>query len=461
MTQQLDVVQLRARVSELLTAYQIPGAAIGVLQDRAITEFAVGVKNVSTGEPATVDTIYQCGSMSKTWTALTALHFVEDGLIELDEPVRTYLPGFTVADPQVSARVTPRHLLCHTHGIEEVFGAPGEGDDVYARCVDIVASAPQAHPLGRTMSYSPALGYAILARIMEVLDGKRWDDVMHERLFDPLGLTSTSSRRDQVDQGRAATGHLVRSLEEGPFVTPVGYLPRVFGPGGNISSTVREVLLMAQLFLTGGQARNGAQIVSAASARQTMRPQIAIPDPYSFGYAYGLGLMLFDWHGAPVYGHDGNTIGQGAYLRILPDAHIALAMLTNGALRDSFYKQVFNEILTALGMVTIPDVPEPARALELDLSQYEGRYERPGGSRYTVSAIGGQLAVTTHLDPMQAAVLRRPTSITRALLPISDTQFLMPTDDPLEDTQTMAIYDFEDGRARYLHHGLRAHPRAS
>jgi CubicO group peptidase (beta-lactamase class C family) len=461
MTQQLDVVQLRARVAALLTDYRIPSAAIGVLHDGAITEFVVGIKNLETGEPATVDTIYQCGSMSKTWTALTAMHFVEEGLLDLDEPVQSYLPGFTVADPQVSARVTPRHLLSHTHGLEEVFGDSGEGDDVYERCVDNVASAPQVHPLGCTMSYSPALGYAILARIMEVLDGKRWDEVIQDRLFDPLGLTSTSSWHDQVDRGRAATGHLVRSLEEGPFVTPVWYLPRVFGPGGNISSTVRDVLLMAHLFLTGGQAQNGTQIVSAASVRQLMRPTVAIPDPYSFGYAYGLGLMLFDWHGEPVYGHDGNTIGQGAYLRILPDAHIVLAMLTNGALRDSFYTKVFNEILTALGMVTIPHLPEPDRALELDLSEYEGRYERPGGSRYTVSATGGQLAVTTHLDPMQAAVLRRPTSITRALLPISATHFLMPTDDPLEDMQTIAIYDFEDGRARYLHHGLRAHPRVS
>jgi CubicO group peptidase (beta-lactamase class C family) len=244
-------------------------------------------------------------------------------------------------------------------------------------------------------------------------------------------------------------------------VTPVGYLPRVFGPGGNITSTVREVLLMAGLFLTGGQAQNGAQIVSAESMRHMMRPEMAIPDPYSFGYAYGLGLMLFDWHGEQIYGHDGNTIGQGAYLRILPDAKIALCMLTNGALRDSFYRQMFNEILTGLGTVTIPDLPAPNPALELDVSKYAGVYARPGGNRYAVSAVDGHLVVTTHLDPMQAAVLRRPTEVTRALLPMSDTQFLMPMDDPLEDMQTIAIYDFEDGRARYLHHGLRAHPRVS
>jgi CubicO group peptidase (beta-lactamase class C family) len=459
MTKQLDVVQLRGRLNELLAAYRIPSAAIGALHGGAITELAVGVKNVLSGEPATVDTIYQCGSMTKMWTALTAMRFVEEGLLDLDEPVRTYLPSFTVADPQVTVRLTSRHLLSHTHGLEEVLGAPGEGDDVYARCVDNAAGAPQVHPLGRTMSYSPALGYAILARIMEVLDGKRWDELIQDRLFGPLGLTATSSWRDQVDQSRAAIGHLVRSVAEGPFVTPVSSLPRVFGPGGNISSTVREVLLMARLFLAGGQAHSGAQIVSGESVRQMLRPEMAIPDPFSFGYAYGLGVMLFDWHGDAVYGHDGNTIGQGAYLRILPGSQIALCMLTNGSLRDSFYKQVFDAILTELSAVTIPDLPQPNEALHLDLSKYVGVYERPGGNRYTVSADDGRLVVTRHLDPMQAAVLRRPTAITSVLLPVSDTHFLMPTDDPLEDMQTLAIYDFEDGGARYLHHGLRAHPR--
>lgn len=91
MTTQLDMVTLRARVSELLAEYRIPSAVIGILHDGKITDFAVGAKNLSTGEPATVDTIYQCGSMTKTWTALTAMRFVEDGLLDLDKPVRTYL----------------------------------------------------------------------------------------------------------------------------------------------------------------------------------------------------------------------------------------------------------------------------------------------------------------------------------------------------------------------------------
>lgn len=238
----VDLTGARDLVDELLAEYGIPSAVVGVLQDGNAAEFAAGVTNVSTRQPAETGTIYQCGSMTKTWTALAFMQFVDEGTVRLDETVRAYLPGFRVADPEVTATVTPRHLLYHTSGIEEDFGDPGEEDDVYERMVENIADAPQVHPLGYTHGYSAALGYAILARIMEVLDGKRWDAIIATRLFARLGLTGTTSLRAQVDRDKTATGHVIRSLDEGPIRTPVDYLPRSFGPGGNISSTIQDVL---------------------------------------------------------------------------------------------------------------------------------------------------------------------------------------------------------------------------
>lgn len=289
-------------------------------------------------------------------------------------------------------------------------------------------------------------------------DDKRWDDVMRDRLFDPMGLTSTNSRREQADETRVATGHLIRSLDEGPIVTPVHYLPRAFGPGGNITSTTRDVLTMAHVFLTGGTAPSGQRIVSAASIRQVTRSRVPVPDPYLFGPEWALGLIVCDWHGETVYATDGSTIGQNARLRLLPDSNTAVAMLTNGGPRESFYHKVFNEILTDLGTTTIPDLPAPDATLDLDPSRYVGVYERPG-ARYEVSAERGQLYLTLVLDPMQAQFLQKPDRIRYELLPVSDTHFLMPPADPLEDTQTVSIYDFTNGTARYLHTNCRVNPR--
>ncbi|GIG91438.1 serine hydrolase [Plantactinospora endophytica] len=455
----IDVRRIQARVAVLLAEYGIPSAAIGVLQAGELTELAVGVKNVETREPATVHTVYQCGSMTKTWTALAFMQLVDEGKVDLDEPVRSYLPGFTVADPETSAKVTPRHLLYHTSGIEEAFGDPGEDDDVYERMIDSIVDAPQVFPLASTHGYSAALGYAILARILEVLDGKPWDDVMRDRLFEPMALTDTSSRREQVDETRAATGHLIRSLAEGPVVTPVDHLPRSFGPGGNITSTIREVLTLAHVLLHGGTAPNGKFIVSAGSIREMMRSRVSVPDSHMFGPEWALGLIVCDWRGETVYATDGSTIGQNARLRILPDSNTAIAMLTNGGPRESFYRRVFNEILTDLGTVTIPELPAPDPTLNLDLSRYEGVYERPG-TRYEVSADGGKLYLTLVLDTTQAEFLQKPERTRYELLPVNETQFLMPPTDPLEDTQTVAIYDLTDDNARYLHINCRVHPRS-
>jgi CubicO group peptidase (beta-lactamase class C family) len=449
----------RSRAAALLDEFHVPSAQVGVLHGGHITDLTVGVTDVRTGAPATTDTIYQLGSMTKAWTALAFLQMAGEGRVSLDAPVRTWLPGFRVADPDTTSLLTPRHLLNHTNGIEEAYGDPGEGEDVYERMVANIADAPQVFPLGETHGYSAALGYAILARIMEVVDGKGWDAVMRDRLFRPLGLRSTSSRREDVDPGRAATGHV--SLAPGaPLVpSPIGSLPRAYGPGGNIASTVRDVLTMAGVILGEGCALDGARLVGAGGVREMTGSRVAVPDPYLVGPWWGLGLTVFDWSGETVFAHDGSTIGQNARLRILPERGVAVAVLTNGAPRESFSRQVLDAVLADVGAGPVPGLPAPDPAILLDPSRYVGAYERPG-TRYEVEAAAdGGLTLTLAIDPWQARMMGRPARTTHDLLPINDTQFIVPARDALEDPGTVAIYGFRDGPARYLHTNARVHPR--
>lgn len=145
---------------------------------------------------------------------------------------------------------------------------------------------------------------------------------------------------------------------------------------------------------------------------------------------------------------------------ILPDDELALVLLTNGGQRDVLYKEVFDVIFAELGTVTIPPLPVPDHGLALDPSRYVGVYERPG-TAFEVTAEGARLRLTVDLDPMQAEFMGLPDRITYDLLPISETHFLMPPVGPLEDRQTVAIYDFQQGAAQYLHTNSRVHPRAA
>lgn len=135
---------IQMQVAELLSAYQIPSAAIGVLHNDEITDFAVGVKNLGTGEPATTDTIYQCGSLTKTWTTLAFMQLVGEGKVRLDEPVRTYLPGFKVADPALT--LDPSRYL----GVYQRPGARYEVNaDGEALCLTFIRDQWQARVAGQ------------------------------------------------------------------------------------------------------------------------------------------------------------------------------------------------------------------------------------------------------------------------------------------------------------------------
>lgn len=460
MPQAIDVPKWRDRLAGLLAEYRIPSAVVAILHRGEVIDFAAGDADTASGRAASTDTVYQCGSLTKTWTALAFMRLAGTGAVDLDAPVRAVLPEFAVADAHATATVTPRQLLNHTGGIEEAFGDPGEGEDVLRRMVEGIAGAPQVHPPGRTHGYSAALGYALLARIMEVVEGGTWDEIMAHRLFRPLQLADATTRPAEVDPDRAATGHIVRSQGEGPVASPIPWLPRAFGPGGNLCATAREVLEPARVLLSGGRAGDGTRIVSPQAIRAMMTSRVPVPDPYMFGPYWGLGLVVCDWDGHTVYAHDGSTIGHNARLRILPDHDLAITMLCNGDPREGFYKRLFNEILADLGAPTIPGLPRPDPELRLDPSDYVGVYERLG-TRFEVGLGSGGLELTSFANADEAAFLGVPERRTRRLLPVDATHFLIAAEQPLEDTGTLALYDFDDGPARYLHYDSRVTPRAS
>src|SRR5439155_22509118 len=163
--------------------------------------------NIRTGAPATRDELFQIGSVSKVWTATIVMQLVDEGKLDLDEPVVTYLPEFKVADADVTAQVTTRHLLAHNSGIDgDLFLDTGRGDDCLEKYVAAMATLRQNHPLGATMSYCNS-GYIVLGRMIEVLTETTWDVAMKERVFAPLGLTTAGTLPEEALLHAAAAGH--------------------------------------------------------------------------------------------------------------------------------------------------------------------------------------------------------------------------------------------------------------
>lgn len=373
----LDAAHWQQRLSELAPLHQVPGATLGILRlgdDAAIASH--GVLNVETGVEATGDSVFQIGSITKVWTATVAMQLIEEGKLTLDTRVVDVLPSLRLADAEATQAVTIRHLLTHTSGIDgDVFTDTGRGDDCLEKYVATLADVPQNHPVGATFSYSNA-GYALLGRVIEQLTGLSWDEAMRQRLYGPLGLQHTGTLPEEALRFRAAFGHLGRD-EHGPKLAPAWSPPRSLGPSGIINSSAHDVLEFARMHLLGGVTQDGSRVLSERSATLMTEFQVELPDTTVLGDSWGLGWIRFDWGGTRLYGHDGATIGQAAMLRVLPEAGLAVVLLTNGGNAKDLYQQLFGEIFAALGDVALPtDFGPPTAPFETDVTPYLGRYER-------------------------------------------------------------------------------------
>ena len=456
----MDTQSLQSRLSELIAQHKVPGAAVGVLKDGEATEAAAGVINLDTGVEATTDTLWQIGSMSKVWTTTVIMQLADEGKLDIDKPVQTYLPGFKVADPEVSATVTLRQLLSHTSGIDgDHFQDFGRGDDCLERYVDACASLNQTHPLGKTMSYCNT-GFSIAGRIIEVLTDQVWDVAMRERLFAPLGLTHTNTLPEEALLFRTAVGHISLNPGDPPTRAPMWVLPRVCGPMGLINSTVADVLTFAKMHLDGGKAPDGMQVLSESSVKAMQEPQVKVPDPHTLGSHWGVGWILFDWGGRKLYGHDGNTIGQSAYLRVAPDANIAITLLTNGGEAHQVYEELYRELFDELAGIRVPAFPAPPETpLEMDLAPYAGTYERLS-VRLDLEVGDGQLVGTVTMSGPLSEMLPNPVQKIR-LVPVDSETFLSYTEGETGPPTPAVFYDFDGGVPRYVHTGARTHPRVA
>nr|WP_203590702.1 serine hydrolase [Streptomyces sp. SID13031] len=460
----IDAAQWQRRLTTLAAKHGVPGAALGILRlgigsDEQLVSVATGVLHTGTGVSATTDSLFQIGSVSKVWTATLAMQLVDEGLLDLDQPIIEVLPELRLADPDVAKQVTMRHLLTHTSGIDgDVFTDTGRGDDCLEKYVDGLAEVGQNHPLGATWSYCNS-GFSLAGRVIEKLTGHSWDQALRERIFVPLGLEHTVTLPEEALMHRAAVGHVGEGDEE-PSVAPVWGLPRSLGPAGLITSTVADTLAFAQLHLRDGVAPSGTQVLRPESVAAMAAQHAELPDKYSLGDSWGLGWIRFGWDGQRLIGHDGNTIGQAAFLRVLPSEGLAVVLLTNGGKTRDLYEDLYREIFRELADVEMPSplVP-PAEPPVVDLQQHLGRYERASVIEEVLLRDGQAVLRSTVTGPL-AALLPEPTH-EFTMVPVDSTGDLFVVRQPGSQTWTpVTFYSLPTGE-KYLHSGVRATPKVS
>src|SRR4051812_41915726 len=187
----LDAAALEARLADLADKHEVVGASVAVMSGDEIVEAVTGCANLRSGLPVSTDTVFQIGSITKVYTATLVMQLVDEGLVDLEAPVRTYLPEFRLADESAAGSITIRQLLSHTSGIDgDVFDEFGRGDDCVEKYVDAMSSFALTTDPGALFSYCNA-GYVVLGRLVELLREASWDVALRKHLLEPLGLTDT------------------------------------------------------------------------------------------------------------------------------------------------------------------------------------------------------------------------------------------------------------------------------
>jgi CubicO group peptidase (beta-lactamase class C family) len=383
--------------------YAIPGVALGVLYRGREYVRGYGVTNVDYPVAVDGDTVFRVASNTKTFTGTTVMRLVEQGRLDLDATVRSYLPDLRTSDPSVADTVTLRQLLNHTAGWwGDYFADTGQGDDALARYVAKLVDDPQLTPVGEVFSYNNA-ALAVAGRVIEVVTGTPYEQAVRDLLVDPLGLAHSRFFTDEIVGFNVAAAHNVvdgRAVVEPSFY----HLPRAVNPAGGLISSARDMLRYARFHLGDGTVPDDGTPLLTARSLRAMRSHPG-PGGTLLVELDGMGVTWMlrpTAEGIRVVQHGGDLAGQHSGFLMVPDRGFVLVMLTNSEGGPELLTEFFADdwaLRRYAGVSNLPAVPQTLTPSEL--APYEGRYiylysnldGSSGELELTIVGKNGQLAV--------------------------------------------------------------------
>ena len=442
--------RLDTLVRDAMERHHVPGVAVGIWHDRREELGGWGVTNVDHPLAVDADTLFQIASVTKTMTATVIMRLVERGDIDLDAPVRTYIPSFQLRDAEAARRATVKHLVTHTGGwLGDCFADFGNGDDALARYVSAMVELEQLTPLGEIWHYSNS-SFTVLGRIIEVVTGSTYEEAMRALLFGPLGMDRTVLTAGEAIVHRTAVGHQI--IDERPHVATPWAFPRATTPVGGVVSTVRDLLRYARFHLGDGHAQDGTRLL-AKRTLDLMRTPLADAD---LDRKVGISWFLRDVRGVRLQYHGGVAIGQQGVLMLAPDRGSAIAVETNSVRGGLLHGEV-----TKWWQKELLGIEQPAPIyIDLDRSRYEalaGRYAAELSDAELELSDTGLVYRTFSHNKLKVTPPPQDPPPSRVAF-TSDDQFTL-LDGPLADTRGEFLRS--NGAVQWLRVGGRVYRRAA
>jgi len=329
-----------AFAARVLREFATPGAAIAVVRDgQTVFAKGYGVRRLGGPEPVTDRTLFQVASNSKAFTSGALAILVDEGRLRWTDRVVDALPGFQMSDPYVTREMTVLDLLVHRSGL-----GLGAGDLLwfhsnYGRN-DIIRRlrwVPMENSFRATYNYDNVL-YDVAGAVVEAVSGQTWDSFVHDRIFVPLGMTSSVTSVVAVSASEIAAPH--GTVDGRLQVVPLDTADNL-GPGGSIVSSVADMARWVRVQLDSGRVDGDRRLWSPARTAELWTGRITISVPRGSNLAmYALGWNVYDFHGYKIVTHTGGLAGMISRVMLIPQLRTGFVILTNsessamGALTD-------------------------------------------------------------------------------------------------------------------------------
>jgi len=435
------------RITKDMKRHHVPGVAVGVWHKGAEHTAGFGITSIENPLQVTPDTLFQVGSISKTFTGTMLMQLTEQGTVQLDAPVRKYIKDLKLHDESVAKRVTIRHLLTHMGGwVGDYFNDFGNGNEALSQMVKDLARLPQVQPLGTIWSYNNT-GFNIAARVIEVVTRKPYERAAQEMLLDPLDLEMTFFfPSDLLITHRFVVGHYRKDNKT--HVSRPWAIGRAGNGVGGVVSTVKDLLAYARFHMG-----NGNRIIKRKSLQAMRMPQAE---------AGGRGKIGITWFirtdgNLSRYSHGGATNGQQAIFMFIPERDFAMAVLTNSDDGGILNRNAVSSALDLFFRAT-PATPKSRPRPAAELREFVGSY-RIGTEAFRLRSKNGYL-IYQHI-PLGG--FPTPDSPPGPAMPLFRLAFherdqVIGLDDPMKGELGDFIRD-ERGRLQYFRIGGRAHKK--
>ncbi len=304
----------------------IPGMSLAIVKDGEII-FAkgFGYKDLAKQTPATADTQFAIGSVTKAFTAMSVLMSQEEGKLALEDNPKKYLPYFKINDAEIDKNITIRDLLSHSSGLTRTDFAWMSGKLTREEIIKVAGEAVPTGKLREKFQYQNVM-FAAAGEIVAQVQKQSWQKYALEKILKPLGMTnSTMSVAEMQKTKDFSLGYDYNAETKETRLLPTRALEEI-APAGAINSTAKDMAQWIKFILAGGEL-NGKRLVSEKSFAEWIKPQQKISPDGKTSYALGWGVV--ETRGVKVLQHGGGIDGFNSFIAVIPEKKLGFVMLTN------------------------------------------------------------------------------------------------------------------------------------